>query len=98
MMPRQGVGLVLHSSQTSIGRQVAAQTREAPCYFRAMDPGMAFGSSTGLAFTMVLGGIIGAHIRLFLTALGSIALPFFTVPTSLCFSFSSISTPLTGPS
>lgn len=61
-----------------------------PCYFRAMGPGMDFGGSTGLAFTMVLGGIIGAHIRLFLTALGSIALPLFIVPTSFCFSFSSI--------
>lgn len=28
MMPRQGVELVLHSSQTSVGPQVAAQTRE----------------------------------------------------------------------
>lgn len=95
------MGPFLHSLQISTCPKAADQTRDVtwplvvtdPCCFKAVNPEMAHQWQHKPGPHHGLGSI--TSIRMFLATFKSPVLPPFIVPISFCFSFSSISPPLT---
>jgi hypothetical protein len=100
MMPRWGLGPVLHSPQPSTYLRVAAQTRDISLAFggnisllmQGHEPDVSLRGSTGQDSTMVSGVITSYSHQAVLITSESLVLPLFYLPT--CFCFSSISLPL----